>query len=315
MARAPDRDEFLEDVLAGLNACPRTLPCKYFYDQRGSELFEALCECPEYYVTRADLALHEAHLEEISAMIGPDAHVIEFGSGAGIKTHKLLAALDSPRAYTPIEISESALAASAKELEQEFPEIEIRPLQADYTQDIDADRLNLDPPSRRRVIYFPGSTIGNFDHAEALAFLERMGRMARSHGAILIGVDLIKPVEQLIAAYDDAQGKTAAFNINLLQRMQRELGADIEIGAFAHEARFNHAESRIEMHLVALRPTRMQVGGMGFDFNEGDSIHTENSHKYSVSDFQQLARRAGLIPIEVWTDPDALFSMHWIEAP
>jgi len=315
MARAPDRDEFLEDVLAGLNACPRTLPCKYFYDQRGSELFEALCECPEYYVTRADLALHEAHLEEISAMIGPDAHVIEFGSGAGIKTHKLLAALDSPRAYTPIEISESALAASAKELEQEFPEIEIRPLQADYTQDIDADRLNLDPPSRRRVIYFPGSTIGNFDHAEALAFLERMGRMARSHGAILIGVDLIKPVEQLIAAYDDAQGKTAAFNINLLQRMQRELGADIEIDAFAHEARFNHAESRIEMHLVALRPTRMQVGGMDFDFNEGDSIHTENSHKYSVSDFQQLARRAGLIPIEVWTDPDALFSMHWIEAP
>jgi dimethylhistidine N-methyltransferase len=315
MARAPDRDDFLNDVLDGLNGRPRTLPCKYFYDQRGSELFEAICECPEYYVTRADLALHEAHLDEISAMIGPDAHIIEFGSGAGIKTHKLLASLNSPRAYTPIEISESALAASARELEEEFPDIEIRPLQADYTQDIDADRLNLEPASRRRVIYFPGSTIGNFDHAEALAFLRRMGRMARSHGAILIGVDLLKPAERLIAAYDDAQGTTAAFNLNLLQRMQRELGAEIEIDAFAHESRFNQEESRIEMHLVARRPTCLRVGGQEFEFKAGESIHTESSHKYSVADFQELARRAGLIPVEVWTDPDALFSMHWIEAP
>ncbi len=315
MARAPDRGEFLEDVLAGLNSSPRTLPCKYFYDQRGSELFEAICECPEYYVTRADLALHEAHLDEISAMIGPDAHVIEFGSGAGIKTHKLLSSLDAPRAYTPIEISKSALAASALELEQEFPEIDIRPLQADYTQDIDADRLNLEPPSRRRVIYFPGSTIGNFDQAEALAFLKRMGKMARSHGAVLIGVDLMKSVDQLIAAYDDKQGQTAAFNINLLKRMQRELGADIEIDAFAHEARFNRDQSRIEMHLVARRRTRLRVGEQDFDFDLGDTIHTESSHKYSISDFQALARRAGLIPLQVWTDPEDLFSMHWIEAP
>lgn len=315
MARAPDRHEFLKDVLAGLNACPRTLPCKYFYDQHGSDLFEAICETPEYYVTRADLALHEAHLDEISAMIGPDAHVIEFGSGAGIKTHKLLASLDSPRAYTPIEISRSALAASAKALEQEFPELEIRPLQADYTQDIDADRLNLEPPSRRRVIYFPGSTIGNFEHAEALAFLQRMGRMARSHGAILIGVDLLKPADRLIAAYDDAEGITAAFNINLLQRMKRELGAELEIDAFGHEARFDQDESRIEMHLVAQRRTRVKIANQAFDFDAGESIHTESSHKYSIADFQDMARRAGLMPMEVWTDPEALFSMHWIEAP
>ncbi|HMA98827.1 MAG TPA: L-histidine N(alpha)-methyltransferase, partial [Wenzhouxiangella sp.] len=174
MARTPGRDEFLEDVVSGLSDQPPRLPCKYFYDVRGSELFEAICACPEYYVTRADLALHEAHLGEISAMIGPQAHVIEFGSGAGIKTRKLLAALESPRAYTPIEISASALAASARDLERNFPDIEITPLKADYTQDIDANRLNLDPPPRRRVVYFPGSTIGNFDHAEALAFLKRM---------------------------------------------------------------------------------------------------------------------------------------------
>ncbi|NDY96152.1 L-histidine N(alpha)-methyltransferase [Wenzhouxiangella limi] len=313
MARSPGREEFLRDVLAGLSSSPKSLPCKYFYDARGSELFEAICECPEYYVTRADLALHEAHLSEISAMIGPGAHVIEFGSGAGVKTRKLLAALERPRAYTPIEISASALAASARDLETAFPDIEIRPLKADYTLDIDADRLNLDPPSRRRVIYFPGSTIGNFDHPEALAFLKRMARIARSGGAVLIGVDLMKPERQLIAAYDDAQGITAAFNQNLLARMQRDLDASIELDAFAHEARFNPEESRIEMHLVARRPTRIEVGGQSFDFAGGDTIHTESSHKYSVKDFRALAARAGLKSAKVWKDPDGLFSMHWLE--
>lgn len=314
MARTPGRDEFFEDVVAGLSNHPAQLPCKYFYDVRGSELFEAICECQEYYVTRADLALHEAHLSEISAMVGPMAHVIEFGSGAGVKTSKLLAALESPRAYTPIEISASALAASARDLKRNFPDIEITPLKADYTQDIDADRLNLDPPARRRVVYFPGSTIGNFDHAEALAFLKRMARMARNAGAILIGVDLMKPEKQLIAAYDDREGRTAAFNLNLLERIQRELKAELELDAFAHEARFNAGESRIEMHLVANRPTRIQIEDHAFEFAAGDSIHTESSHKYSVSDFRDLAHRAGLKSVKVWKDPNGLFSMHWLEA-
>jgi len=314
MARSPGREHFLKDVLAGLSARPRRLPCKYFYDARGSELFEAICECPEYYVTRADLALHEAHLREISEMIGPEAHVIEFGSGAGIKTRKLLAGLESPRAYTPIEISASALAASARDLENAFSDIEIRPLKADYTLDIDADRLNLDPPSRRRVVYFPGSTIGNFNHAEALAFLERMKRIARPGGAILIGVDLMKPEQQLVAAYDDAAGITAAFNLNLLARIQRELGAAVELDAFAHEARFNPEECRIEMHLIAQRPTTIRLDGQAFTFATGESIHTENSHKYSVKDFRALAARAGLKSSQVWKDPDGLFSMHWLEA-
>jgi dimethylhistidine N-methyltransferase len=314
MARTPGRDEFLEDVICGLSSRPPKLPCKYFYDHQGSELFEALCETPEYYVTRADLALHEAHLREISAMIGPQAHVIEFGSGAGIKTSKLLAALDTPRAYTPIEISASALAASARNLEKSFPDIEITPLKADYTQDIDANRLNLQPPARRRVVYFPGSTIGNFDHTEALEFLKRMARMAREGGAILIGVDLMKSKEQLIAAYDDSEGMTAAFNLNLLARIKRELNAEIDIDAFAHEARFNSEENRVEMHLAATRPTDIVIEDQVFSFSAGESIHTESSHKYSVGDFQGLAHRAGLESVKVWKDPDELFSMHWLEA-
>ncbi|TVS10968.1 MAG: L-histidine N(alpha)-methyltransferase [Wenzhouxiangella sp.] len=311
---AKARAAFLNDVLAGLSASPRALPCKYFYDARGSALFEAICDCPEYYVTRADLALHEAHIGAISDHVGSGAHVIEFGSGAGVKTRKLLAALHQPRAYTPIEISRAALNNSARQLARDFPDIEIRPLQADYTQDIDAETLQLDPPSRRRVVYFPGSTIGNFDHDEAAAFLGRMGRIARSNGAILIGVDLMKPVPVLLAAYDDSQGITAAFNRNLLERMRNELDAVIEPDVFEHEARFNSTEGRIEMHLVARAATAIEVGGQRFDFAPGESIHTENSYKYSVKAFRQLAGRAGLASKHVWKDPDGLFSMHWLEA-
>jgi len=307
------RAAFLSDVLAGLSATPRTLPCKYFYDARGSAIFEAICTCPEYYLTRADLALHEQHVGEISDRIGPGAHIIEFGSGAGIKTRKLLASLERPRAYTPIEISTAVLKVSARRLAADFPDIEIRPLQADYTRDIDADQLELDPPSRRRVVYFPGSTIGNFDHAEAIIFLARMARIARSTGAVLIGVDLMKPESVLLAAYDDAAGITADFNRNLLVRMQNELEADLDLVAFEHEARFNRDENRIEMHLVAKVTTSIEVGGQRFDFTAGDSIHTENSHKYSVDDFRALAARAGLVSSHVWKDPDGLFSMHWLE--
>ncbi len=305
-------ETFLAEALAGLSSSPRSLPCKYLYDAHGSRLFEQICETEDYYVTRADLALHEAHLAEIAALIGPGAHIIEFGSGAGVKTRKLLAGLDRPRAYTPIEISIAALETSARELRAAFPDIEIRPLQADYTQPIDSDSLALDPPARRRVVYFPGSTISNFDHEEAVAFLGRMGRIARSGGSVLIGVDLIKPSEQLIRAYDDREGVTARFNLNLLKRMQRELDADVDIAAFEHEARFNLEKRRIEMHLVARRPTRIGLGQERFEFMAGDTIHTENSHKYSVPDFRAMAERAGLQPEHVWKDPDKLFSMHWL---
>ncbi len=305
---------FRADVIAGLDQRPRSIPSKYLYDARGSMLFAELHKVPEYYVTRADLALHERHLPEIAERIGPDAHIIEFGSGAGIKTRKLLAALTRPRAYTPIEISASALSDSARTLENSFPELEIRPIQADYTRSIDAAALTLDPPAQRRIVYFPGSTIGNFLRAEAIAFLARMRRMAGPNGAILIGVDLLKPVERLLAAYDDAQGVTAEFNLNLLNRLQTELSAQVDQNAFAHEARFNARENRIEMHLVARQPTTIILGDRHFNFAAGESIHTENSHKYSPESFAELAELAGLRSERLWFDPDKQFSMHWLKA-
>ena len=308
-------DFFLSDTLEGLSQDPKTVPCKYLYDERGSTLFEAICNTQDYYVTRADLALHDEHLPQISALIGRAAHVIEFGSGAGIKTQKLLAALDQPRAYTPIEISESALSESSAQLQKQFPELEVRPVCADYTQPIEDAELALNPPADRRVIYFPGSTISNFERDDAIEFLARMGRIIGQHGGILIGVDLLKPAARLVQAYDDDEGVTADFNLNLLDRMRRELDAEIERDDFAHEARFNAELGRIEMHLVAVRATEIKLNGHCFKFEIGQSIHTENSHKYSISGFKQLAEAAGLRSTQVWTDSDQLFSMHWLVNP
>lgn len=313
-AGEPGSADFRADVIAGLSAKPRALPCKYLYDARGSALFERICRTPEYYVTRADLALHEAHVDDIAARIGSGAHIIELGSGAGIKTRHLLAGLDSPRAYTPIEISAAALAKSAQDLEAAFPDIEILPVKADYTRPIPAEAFALDPPARRHIVYFPGSTISNFEAGEAVDFLRRLGRMAGRDGAVLVGVDLIKPAERLIQAYDDADGVTAEFNRNLLERMRRELGATVDVDAFSHEARWNETRSRIEMHLVARRPTTLAIDGHEFAFETGESIHTENSHKYSVESFQALAARAGLRSDQVWFDPEGVFSMHWLVA-
>lgn len=314
MSEALQSERFREDVLAGLSADPRSIPCKYLYDAKGSDLFERICETSEYYVTRADLALHEAHLDEIAEMIGPGAHVIELGSGAGIKTHRLLASLKSPRAYTPIEISAAALAQSSPELEAAFPSIEIRPVQADYTHPISDDALLLNPPARRRIVYFPGSTVSNFDRPDAIDFLVRLRGIAGAEGAILIGVDLVKPAERLIAAYNDADGITAAFNRNLLERVSRELDAQVDLEAFAHEARYDESLKRIEMHLVAQYPTRIVIDEHSFEFNRGESIHTESSHKYSVESFRELAAQAGLRSEKVWFDPEGMFSMHWLTA-
>lgn len=309
----PVADRFRADVLAGLAARPRSIPCKYLYDARGSSLFEAICSTEEYYVTRADLALHEAHLPEIARRIGAGAHVVEFGSGAGVKTRLLLDSLERPRAYTPIEISAEALSQSVSALEEAFPDLHIRPIQADYTLPVPDSALVLEPPARRRVVYFPGSTISNFSHDEAAGFLGRMARIAGAGGAVLIGVDLLKPAAQLLAAYDDAEGITAAFNLNLLERLRRELGAELDPGAFRHEARWNRKFKRIEMHLVATRPTRIRINADVFEFDRGEGIHTENSHKYSVADFRRLARLGGLKPVHVWKDPEGLFSMHYLE--
>ena len=303
-------EQFRTDALAGLAEKPRSIPCKYLYDERGSELFEGICETADYYVTRADLALHEAHLDEIEAAIGPDAHVIEFGSGAGIKIRKILGHADHLRAYTPIEISGEALAQSVAALEEQFPDMEIRPLEADYTQDIPAEKFRLDPPARRRVIYFPGSTISNFTHSEAREFIGRMARIAGPGGGALIGVDLIKSPERLERAYDDAEGVTAAFNRNLLTRLTNDLGATLETAAFDHRAFYNGDEERIEMHLVANRDTAIELDGRRFKFDAGESIHTENSHKYSIEGFRALVAVTAFPPVDVWTASDGLISIH-----
>lgn len=303
---------FADDVIAGLSSSHRSIPCKYLYDERGSELFEGICDTEDYYVTRADIALHEAHRGDIAEAIGPNAHIIEFGSGAGIKIRIILEDTH-PRAYTPIEISGEALAQSVSELSKQFPELDIRPLQADYTKPVPDEALKLDPPARHRVVYFPGSTISNFTHTEAHEFLTRMARIAGPGGGVLIGVDLIKPVERLERAYDDSEGVTAAFNTNLLRRLENELGAKLEHDAFKHRAIYNDERQRIEMHLVATRPTTIELDGRRFEFDAGDSIHTENSHKYSIEGFRQLVRGTGLNPVKTWTDPDELFSMHYLE--
>lgn len=303
---------FADDVIAGLSASHRAIPCKYLYDERGSELFEGICDTDDYYVTRADIALHEAHRDEIAEAIGPDAHIIEFGSGAGIKIRIILEATH-PRAYTPIEISGEALAQSVTALSQQFPALDIRPLQADYTKPVPDEALTLEPPARHRVVYFPGSTISNFTHTDAHEFLTRMARIAGPGGGVLIGVDLVKPVERLERAYDDSDGVTAAFNTNLLRRLEADLGATLERDAFEHRAIYNEDRQRIEMHLVATRPTTIELDGKRFEFDTGESIHTENSHKYSIEGFRKLVEGTGLHPVTTWTDPDGLFSMHYLE--
>lgn len=305
-------NDFERDVIQGLSHSPKFLPCKYLYDEKGSDLFEQICEKKDYYVTRADLELHETKLPEISRLIGPRAHVIEFGSGAGVKTQKLISSLTEPRAYTPIEISPTALALSVEALQSVFPDLSIIPLEADYTQDIDADDLRLDPPAKRRVVYFPGSTIGNFTREEARGFLTRMGKIAQQNGAVLVGVDLVKPIPELLRAYDDDEGITAQFNTNLLVRLKNELGAELDLESFKHEARFNSQLNRIEMHLVATRPTSIRIANHCFDFLAGETIHTESSHKYTIDDFQALAQEAGLNAEQVWLDGAARFSMHYL---
>jgi len=306
-------EAFRRDVVEGLSRNRRDIPCKYLYDETGSELFEAICDTDDYYVTRADLALHQAHLDEIVERIGERAHIIELGSGAGIKIRLILGAARSPRAYTPIEISREALAVSVEQLKSEFPDLEILPLQYDYSDPIPDHVLDLEPPARRRIVYFPGSTISNFTHSQARRFLERMRDIAGSGGGVLIGVDLIKSEAILTRAYDDSQGVTARFNINLLHRLRRDLGARVDPNAFRHQARFNPEFQRIEMHLVATRPTSIEIDSHSFEFEAGQGIHTENSHKYSVEMFDDLARRAGLKRLQTWLDPDELFSMHYLE--
>ena len=301
---------FLEDVIAGLSLPRKALPPKYFYDARGSELFEAICRLPGYYPTRAELALTEAHAEGIAQFAGPGCELIEYGSGSSTKTRLLIGRL-RPAAYVPVDISGSALRGAAAHLSAEFPWLHIRAVTGDFSRPLAIPAFD---GEGRKVVYFPGSTIGNLSREEALSFLHMTRGQVGPSGAMLVGVDLKKDPNLLHAAYNDAQGVTARFNLNLLARINTELGGDFVPEKFAHYAFYNVAEGRIEMHLSSLEPQVANVGRHRFTFAAGETIHTENSCKYSVAEFQALAAQAGFRGEKVWMDDAGLFSLHGLVA-
>ncbi len=305
-------DSFREDVIAGLSLPQKTLPPKYFYDAEGSRLFEAICRLKEYYPTRAELRLTRQHLADIARFAGRGCELIEYGSGASNKTRLLIRRL-RPAAYVPVDIAEAALHAASKRLAREFPWLVISGVVGDFSRPLKLP-LFRGRGARRRVIYFPGSTIGNLVPHEAHAFLSMTRGQVGAGDAMLVGVDLKKDANVLHAAYNDAGGVTAAFNLNLLRRINRELGGDFDLARFRHYAFYNASRGRIEMHLVSLVRQGVRIGRHRFEFNAGESIHTENSCKYSVEEFRALAAEAGFEGAKVWLDRQGLFSLHGLRA-
>jgi L-histidine Nalpha-methyltransferase len=298
---------FAEDARRGLGASPKTLSPKWLYDARGSALFELICEQPEYYPPRVETALLEAHAPELAAALGPDALVFEYGAGNARKTALLLGALARPAGYVPVDISRAALLSAAETLGRRLPRVPVRPVVADFTEEVALPLGGLE--CARRVAFFPGSTIGNFDPPEVVALLRRMARDAGPGGALVIGVDLPKDEETLVRAYDDPAGVTAAFDLNLLARMNRELGGDFRLSAFRHLARWDGHRSRIEMHLVSRELQHVRVAGAPFVFEEGETIHTENAYKWEPRAFDVLAAIAGWTHERTWTDEKAWFAV------
>jgi dimethylhistidine N-methyltransferase len=308
----PDAENLLDDVLSGLAQPQKSLAPKYFYDARGSELFEAICGLPEYYPTRTELAMMQAGAGDMAHRLGTQCLLIEYGAGSGRKTRVLIDAL-MPVGYMAIDISRTALRQCAAEIAQAYPAVRVAAVCADYTRPLQLPVM--DARARRRVIYFPGSTIGNFTRTEALAFLRHVHTIAGPGGAMLVGVDLKKDHARLHAAYNDAQGVTASFNLNVLTRINRELHANFDIAAFEHHAFYDAGKGRIEMHLRSRCEQQVSVAGRTFHFRVGETIHTENSCKYAIDEFQQLARDAGFAAEHCWTDAEQLFSVHYLSVP
>ncbi|MEA2855819.1 MAG: hypothetical protein QOH98_140 [Methylobacteriaceae bacterium] len=303
----PAANDFADAVVAGLSSSPKTLPCRYFYDARGSELFEAITDLPEYYPTRTETAILAAHASDVADRVADGAILVEFGSGSSRKTELLLAEMLDLAAYVPIDLSDSALAGAKERLEARFPALHVHPILGNFTDEV---IYPFDLSSRPKVGFFPGSTIGNLTPSEAIGLLAGMGRTLGPDGRLIIGVDLKKDPHTLVGAYNDAAGVTAAFNLNLLTRINRELRATFDLTQFRHDAVYNPREGRIEMYLVSERAQQAGIIGHTFSFAKGERIHTENSYKYTVPEFQELARHAGWEPQEVWTDKDSLFSVH-----
>lgn len=308
-----EQDENLADditkIHAGLARASKRLSPKFFYDDRGSQLFDQITELPEYYPTRTEISIMESKVGEIAELTGPDASLIEFGSGSSLKTRILLQHLDQLAAYVPVDISRDHLVAAADELARDFSHIEVLPVAADFTHPFDLPQSKVMP--RRNLVYFPGSTIGNFSPDAALALLQVMYQEAGADGALLIGVDLKKDRSILERAYNDSAGVTAEFNLNMLRRLNREFGANFDLGQFAHRAIYNESFGRIEMHLVSQRPQKVTVAGRSFSFAAGETIRTECSHKYTIEEFGKLAAHAGFAIQRVWADPANLFSVHY----
>jgi L-histidine N-alpha-methyltransferase len=301
-----------QEILTGLRLPQKTISPKFFYDEAGSKLFDEICRQPEYYPTRTELNIMHRYIDDIADLIGPRASIIEFGSGSSIKTRLLLRKLIEPAAYIPVEISREHLAKTTEALSVDFPDIEMLPVCADFTQPFTLPTPKI--PSVKNVIFFPGSTIGNFSIKDAVNLMRVMRTEAKDNGELLIGIDLEKRKDILEPAYNDAAGVTAKFNLNLLTHFNREYGANFDRGAFEHEAIYDEKNKRIEMRLISLRRQAVGVAGAYIELDAGEYIVTEHSHKYSPERFADMARQAGFEPCRAWNDPDNLFSVRYLTA-
>jgi dimethylhistidine N-methyltransferase len=306
---APRADGFRADVVRGLSARPKELPCKYFYDEEGSRLFEQICRLPEYYLTDTELTIMRRHAAEMTDLLGTQCLLIEYGSGSSQKTRLLLDRLAAPAGYVPIDISRESLRQSAAALGREYPRLEVRPVHGDFTAPLALPPVATAP--RQRVVYFPGSTVGNFTPEEAVALFRQTAQLCGPDGGLLLGADLKKDPRVLTLAYSDSVGVTAAFNRNLLARVNRELGADFHVEQFWHHAFYDPAHGRMEMHLVSAREQHVHVSGVEFAFAEGESVRTEYSHKYSPADLHTLAAASGFAVRQTWTDERHYFAVQF----
>lgn len=309
LEREPADSDFFSDVVAGLSSDPRTLPCKYFYDARGAGLFKKICETPEYYVTRTEIDILDRHRAEIASHLGSGIELIGLGTGAGTKTRILVEALDKPAVYMPVDISEKQLLESAALFQKVFPDLEILPVCADYLQPVVLPSPR--STASRKIVYFPGSTIGNFEPVEAAGFLRRIANLCGKNGGLLIGVDLQKDPKIIEAAYNDAQGVTAEFNLNLLIRANRELGADFDLQKWRHRAIYNASAGRIEMYLISETAQSVHLEDRTFQFGAGEKILTEYSYKHTPESFAELARGVGFDFQQIWTDDRRLFGVFY----
>jgi len=302
-----EADDFAASVLDGLSKPQKTLPSRFFYDARGSELFEEITRLPEYYPTRTETAILEANSAEIVDGVPDGSVLVEFGSGSSLKTEILLRELTKLSAYAPIDVSQSALRDAELRLAERFPHLDVCSIVGDFSRFV---TLPAGIARRNKTGFFPGSTIGNFEPIEAIRLLAHFRTVLSPGGRLIVGVDLKKDARTLIRAYDDSAGITAAFNLNLLARINREIGGSFDLMAFKHKAIYNAGEGRIEMHLESARDQEVRIRGRRFTFRAGETIHTENAYKYSIEGFQDLACSADWLPRRVWTDRDDLFSVH-----